>query len=583
YSEVEDGRFFVFLRDIEERKRAEKQIEYMAYYDVLTGLPNRMLLLDRLNQAVAHAHRYRNMLAVCYLDLDGFKPVNDRHGHHVGDELLITVSEYLKAVVREGDTLARIGGDEFVILLTSVTSLPDCEDAVRRILDAIHKPIEVMGHRIHMSASIGITVYPTDNSNADRLLRNADQAMYKAKEAGKSRYWIFDPIRDTYLHTHRQILSEFEAALHNDELVLFYQPRIDLTSGQMISAEALIRWNYPGKGALLPGAFLPSISETPKELELGEWVVKRALDQHMEWRQQGLHVPVSVNISPRQIQLEGFADYLAKLLPQYPDGTANNLELEFLETFSVANTSEVARVMQRCVELGIKFSLDDFGTGYSSLTYFHRLPIHTLKIDQNFVSQMLTDASDLDIVEGVVRLSETLRRPIVAEGVESVEIGLMLLQLGCQYAQGYGIAHPMPAEQLPQWISEWSQTNVWAQLHNERAENGIPIALNVATFAHRRWLKALEQYIRQEPEAECPPLDDDQCQFARWYRGTGKSRYGRRPGFDGLREVHEALHTEAKSLVFLCESGRRGEAEGKLASLRDQSREFTRLIRSLID
>ncbi|MCG8093187.1 MAG: PAS domain S-box protein [Candidatus Thiodiazotropha endolucinida] len=567
--------------DLVERKRAEDQVEYMAYYDVLTGLSNRVLLLDRLTQSIAQARRSGKLLAVCYLDLDEFKPVNDRYGHHIGDALLIELAENLQEIMREGDTLARLGGDEFVILLNGLGSLFDCEEVIHRVFEVINKPLDIVGHRIHISGSIGITLYPTDNSSAEILLRHADQAMYQAKEAGKSSYRIFDPVQDQNMRNHREILNEFDLAIRDGQLALYFQPRIDLRNGELIGAEALIRWHHPDKGLLLPGDFLPSILETPKEIELGEWVVRNALDQHIVWHAQGLSIPVSVNISPRQMQLDGFAEYLGALLPQYPAGTAANLELEVLETFAIGDTTQVAKVMQRCADLGLRFSLDDFGTGYSSLTYFHRLPIDILKIDQNFVRQMLNEVSDLDIVEGVLRLAGALQRPVVAEGVESIEIGLMLLQMGCCYAQGYGIARPMPADQIAGWLNQWQQNNLWHQLHMERRDKGTEIELNVAIFSHRRWMAMLSEYLRDPLHMECPPLDENQCQFSRWYRGIGRARYGNRSSFAFIPPKHRDVHDDAKVLVALAQDGHLDKAIAGMGDFNVLSQEFIDLLERL--
>ena len=442
-------------QDFVERKQAENKIEYMAFNDVLTGLPNRQLLADRLQQAVSLSQRSGQLLAICYLDLNDFKPVNDRYGHHVGDMLLVQLGKRLQDGLREGDTLARLGGDEFVILLNNLRSIFDGEDIIGRILDEINQPFEIETQRIHISGCIGVTVFPMDDSDADTLIRHADQAMYKAKAEGKATYMLYDPVQDQKLQAQRRALQEFESAVGSGQLVLHYQPRINLETTEVISMEALVRWQHPEQGLLPPGRFLKMIEGTPQETLMGEWVLRSALDQHMVWRSQDVSLPISINISPRQIQTPGFAEFLSAILTEYPQDVADHLELEVLETSAFGDTSHVSGVMRDCTSLGVKFSLDDFGTGYSSLTYFHHLPFSVLKIDQNFVRGMLDDSQDLDIVEGVLRLAAALQRPVVAEGVESIELGMMLLRLGCQYAQGYGIARPMPAERVTRWLAEW--------------------------------------------------------------------------------------------------------------------------------
>jgi diguanylate cyclase (GGDEF)-like protein/PAS domain S-box-containing protein len=464
YSPVQGGRVFVFLRDITERRESEKQIQYMAYYDLLTGLPNRQLLADRMQQAIAQTARSNSRLAICYIDLDGFKSVNDRHGHDVGDQLLVELSQRLLEDLREGDTLARIGGDEFILMLNRLNSEIHAEEIAQRILDSIARPFEVASHRFHISGSIGITVFPRDNADPDTLLRHADHAMYSAKQNGRNRYKLYDPCENEKIDAQRQAISEFAHALRNSQLVLYYQPRIELDSAKPSSVEALVRWQHPQQGLLPPARFLPAIKDSPLEIELGEWVLKTALDQHMVWRDQGLTLPVSVNISPRHIQQSSFPEFLKTLLADYPDNIPGQLELEVLETSAIGDTVEVASIMQACIDLGVSFALDDFGTGYSSLAHFHRLPINILKIDQHFVRNMLVDPRDRDIVEGVLILSRNINRPVVAEGVESIEHGLILLQMGCQYAQGYGIARPMPAESVVDWWNSWQNERCWQEL-----------------------------------------------------------------------------------------------------------------------
>ncbi len=567
--------------DFVERKQAEQHIEYMAYYDTLTGLPNRVLLSDRLNQAMALHRRNKQLLAACYLDLDGFKPVNDSYGHDVGDALLVGLAQRLKAMLREGDTLARLSGDEFVILLAELPSERVGEAIVRRVLESIDAPFEVMGHTVSISGSIGITLFPTDDSSADTLLRHADQAMYQAKATGKGAFRLYDPVQDQKLRAHRDTLAEINHALQRQEFVLHYQPRVELQTGRLVGVEALVRWQHPERGMLMPGGFLPYMEGEPEEIGLGQWVLKTALDQFTRWREQGLSVPVSVNISPKHLQAEGFSEFLGQLLADYPEGTADSLELEVLETSAIGDTAHVAGVMRACTELGVSFSLDDFGTGYSSLTYFHRLPIDVLKIDRNFVRNMIDDVSDLDIVEGVLRLAEALQRPVVAEGVESVELGLLLMYLGCRYAQGYGIARPMPPERLPQWLEQWSGDNVWQQLRPEDMENGGDFELRVAIFSHRRWLERVSGYILGESKTHLPHMDEKKCQFSHWYNGLGRARYGDRPVYAFIPPKHTRVHELAKSLVARMDAGDRDRARSGLAELNGLSEELIGMLQKL--
>lgn len=446
--------------DYSERIQVEKDIKFMAYNDLLTRLPNRQLFSDRLNQALVHSKRSDKIIAICYLDLDEFKPINDQHGHDIGDRLLIELSRRLSAELREGDTLARIGGDEFALILDDLNDISEAEEIVQRILSSCCSPFDIMGHRLIVSSSIGITCYPDDSGDADTLLRNADQAMYQAKRKGRNTFQLYKPIQNKAQKKREQFLAEFNTAIKTNQLVLHYQPRIDLQSNELAGVEALVRWQHPSKGLLNPNHFLPKIQRTKLEIALDEWVLVAALDQHLAWKQQGLTVPVSVNVTPSHVQQSSFPLELSKILSRYPEGISHYLELEVLEMAAVSDIAKVSDIMKRCTSLGVAFSLDDFGTGYSSLTYFHRLPIDTLKIDKSFVINMLDSRDDKEIVEGVISLARSLDRPVVAEGAESKELCSMLRQLGCQFAQGFGISRPIPAEELYGWLQQWRRDNI---------------------------------------------------------------------------------------------------------------------------
>lgn len=450
--------------DISELKTHEAQLDRMAHYDPLTGAPNRRLLADRLSQAVNRANRTSKSLAVCFIDLDGFKEINDKFGHTVGDRLLIGVTENLKQVLRADDTLARLGGDEFAVLLSDISSAEESAMILDRVLAGISKAIQIDLKSISISASIGVSLYPDDNVDADTLLRHADHAMYLAKEAGKNRYHLFDPESDRKAQQRRQILERLEIALDQDEFVLYYQPKVDLISGEIVGAEALIRWQHPNRGILAPGEFLPHIYGSKLEKPLGEWVIKAAIQQAYHWQLRGIAIRVSANISAHHLLAPEFCDYLQAALRVHPYFQASNFELEVLETAAIADMEQAVAILNRCRQLGIHFSLDDFGTGYSSLTYLRKLPVDTLKIDQSFVRDMLTDVEDLDIVEGVIRLAGAFDRQVIAEGVETMAHGAKLLELGCRLAQGYGIARPMPSDQFVDWSVRWKSEARWRDL-----------------------------------------------------------------------------------------------------------------------
>lgn len=451
--------------DITPLKEHQRQLEYIAHYDALTGLPNRVLLADRLKQAMARSHRNGHSLAVLYLDLDGFKAVNDQHGHDTGDQLLVNISHRLKEVLREGDTLARIGGDEFVVVMVDLERPADYEAVLTRLLNVAAEPVTLNQHLLRVSASIGATIYPQDVADADQLLRHADQAMYIAKQAGKNCYHLFDVAKDIAVKTQRETIEHIRIALDRNEFVLYYQPKVNMRTGAIIGAEALVRWQHPERGLLSPALFLPVIEDHPLSIELGDWVINEALAQIASWQSMGLLIPVSVNIGALQLQRSEFVTQLAAQLAAHSQVPPAYLQLEIVETSALEDIAEVADIMRRCRNLGVNFAVDDFGTGYSSLTYLKRLPADLLKIDQTFVRDMLDDADDLAIVKGVIGLATAFHRQVIAEGVETVAHGELLIPLGCELAQGYGIARPMPAIDLPTWAANWKPAPAWTSLH----------------------------------------------------------------------------------------------------------------------
>jgi diguanylate cyclase (GGDEF)-like protein len=438
-----------------------ENLERFAHFDLLTSLPNRVLLADRLSQAMAVCQRRNLSLAVAFMDLDGFKEVNDNHGHDVGDELLIAVSQRMKKALREGDTLARIGGDEFIAVMVDLESFKDSQPVLERLLKAAADPVILDGEKMQVSASIGVTLYPQDGSDADQLMRHADQAMYVAKQEGKNRYRLFDTAQENASKTQRKSIANVRDALERCEFVLHYQPKVNMHTGQVVGVEGLIRWLHPERGLVPPLDFLPVIEGDAVSLKLGEWVIATALSQISQWQSEGVNMPVSVNISGYQLQQDNFATRVAALLAAHPDVSPNCLELEILETSALHDINQVSATMNSCHELGVSFALDDFGTGYSSLTHLRRLPAHLIKIDQSFVRDMLEDSDDCAIVAGVVGLAKAFRRNVIAEGVESIGHGAALLQMGCELAQGYGIARPMPAADIPQWVSCWKADDTW--------------------------------------------------------------------------------------------------------------------------
>ena len=454
--------YVALFSDISAIKAHQSHLEHIAHYDTLTNLPNRALLADRLHQAMAQTQRHGQRLAVAYLDLDGFKAINDRHGHDAGDHLLIVVAARMKSALREGDSLARLGGDEFVAVLLDLADVDASVPMLRRLLGAAAEPVQFGDLVLQVSASLGVTFYPqNDEVDADQLLRQADQAMYQAKLAGKNRYHFFDAEQDRSIRGYHESLDRIRQAMLEHEFVLHYQPKVNMRTGQVVGAEALIRWQHPQKGLLLPTAFLSVIENHPLAIEVGEWVLDTALRQIAQWRANGLDLHVSVNIGAHQLQRPDFVERLRALLARHPQIRAGDLELEILETSALEELVHVSRVIEECRAIGVSFALDDFGTGYSSLTYLKRLAVKQLKIDQSFVRDMLDDPDDLAILEGVISLANAFHREVIAEGVETLAHGQVLLQLGCELAQGFGIARPMLGDAMVQWAANWQIDSPW--------------------------------------------------------------------------------------------------------------------------
>ena len=448
------------ISDITEQQNARNRLERQAHFDELTGLPNRAHLSTLLDEAMRAADRDGHLLTVCYLDLDHFKPVNDQHGHAAGDRLLAELAERLRAALRGRpnwtDTGARLGGDEFVLLLRAGT-LDEARLAVERVLRVVSLPYTVdnTAAPVQITASMGATVYPIDRSDADTLLRHADHAMYGAKQAGRNGYLFFDPEQRRRTEQRVEAIGRIQEALDRQELVLHYQPKVDMKSGRVLGFEALLRWEHPQQGLIAPLQFLPMIENTGLSSSIGDWVISHALEHLADWRRSGFDFSVSVNVSARHLQEPDFAQRLSELLARHPEPLAHHLEIEMLETTAHADIEATSALVARCQAAGVKFALDDFGTGYSTLTYLKRLPVDVLKIDRSFVHHMLEDDQDRAIVQGVIGLAGTFGCTVVAEGVENPAQARTLLELGCTIGQGTGIAAPMPVDKVAAWVRDY--------------------------------------------------------------------------------------------------------------------------------
>jgi diguanylate cyclase (GGDEF)-like protein/PAS domain S-box-containing protein len=452
YAEGEGGaRSFVgtygVARDITERKKAEELINFQLYHDLLTKLPNRALFQDRLGLAIAQARRNHQKVAVMFLDLDRFKMVNDSLGHLAGDRLLQAVGGRLKDCLREGDTLARVGGDEFNLLVPELASKEDAEGIAEKILDGLRTPVEVDGHEIFVSLSIGIALYPNDGDSLETLIRHADMAMHHIKGSGKNDYTFFADSMDSHYAQHLSLETGMRKALEQDQFVLHYQPQIDIASGAIVGMEALLRWRHPERGLIAPGEFIAVAEETGLIVPIGRWVLMDACREAARWRREGLpSVQMSVNLSALQMERPDMVDIVLGAL-EVAGLPGESLELEITENMLMKDIDQVIRKLQELARNGIRFAVDDFGTGYSSLGYLKLLPLHTLKIDRSFVNDLPAHGHGHSIVAAIIAMAQGLGLNLIAEGVESQEQLGHLARLHCPQAQGFLFSTPVSAEE----------------------------------------------------------------------------------------------------------------------------------------
>jgi diguanylate cyclase (GGDEF)-like protein/PAS domain S-box-containing protein len=439
--------YIAISRDITEQNEAEKNIHFLAYFDVLTGLPNRTLLRDRLGQMIAASHRDKQQFALLFMDLDRFKYINDSMGHSVGDRLLQAVALRIQEHVREEDTVARLGGDEFIVLLRE-TGESGAAVVSKKLLETLATPYDLDGQVISTQASIGISIFPDHADDSDTLIKNADMAMYRAKEDGRNNYQFFKPEMNFRVDLLFSMEKDLRLALERDEFSLHYQPQVDLGSGMLSGVEALIRWNHPQKGAVSPAEFIPVAEETGQIIAIGEWVLRTACAQMVEWRQQGMTgLTMAVNLSMRQLR-QPLLDELVKTVLAESGLEPKFLELEITEGIMMGDNQVAMHFLNEMHKLGVHLSIDDFGTGFSSLNYLKKLPVDKLKIDQSFVRDIEIDESDAAIIRSIISLGHRLNLRVIAEGVETQEQLDFLRIRGCDEMQGYFYARPMPATEF---------------------------------------------------------------------------------------------------------------------------------------
>jgi diguanylate cyclase (GGDEF)-like protein/PAS domain S-box-containing protein len=440
--------------DITARKTAEDRIEHQAYHDHLTDLPNRLLFNDRLSLAVAQSRRHRERLTVMFLDLDHFKLINDTMAHSAGDELLRSVSSRLQNVVRQEDTVARMGGDEFTLLLPDVRDEKDAAKIAQGLLEALRAPFFIQGREVFVTGSIGVSMYPSDGTDADTLIKNADSAMYRAKDVGRDNFQFYTPLAQHRAEARLSMETALRHALERGEFFLEYQPQVSLQSGRVVGVEALIRWRHPERGVVPPKEFISLAEEIGLILPIGEWVLRTACEQTMRWqREKGTNLRIAVNLSARQLQSATLLGTVERVLTE--TGLAPGcLDLEVTESLAMRDTDLTSSVLRQLKRLGIKVSMDDFGTGYSSLSYLKNLPIDRLKIDQLFVREIASNRVDETIVDAVIKMAHSIGLTTVAEGVETVEQNDILARLGCDDMQGFLYSRPLPVERMSDFVGK---------------------------------------------------------------------------------------------------------------------------------
>ncbi|HUW50526.1 MAG TPA: EAL domain-containing protein [Sulfuricella sp.] len=446
--------YVAIFADITERKQAEEHVHHLAHYDVLTDLPNRTLLYDRLGQALITAHRNESKTAVMFIDLDRFKVINDTLGHSIGDLLLQEVADRLSNCIRQGDTVSRLGGDEFVILLTELNTPDDAYTVAQKLLDSVAQPFMLKGHELHISASIGVSFYPDDGVSTETLMKNADIAMYRAKEIGRNNCQFYHADMNSRSFERLAMETSIRRAIEQVQFELYYQPRIAMSSKKIVGMEALIRWHHPDLGLVSPAQFIPLAEETGLILPLGEWVLRAAAMQGQAWLEAGLEpLHIAVNVSARQFRQADFVGKVEQILSE-TGFNPDYLELELTESTLMTHAEENIKVLNKFKAMGIRIAIDDFGTGYSSLGYLKRLPVDILKIDRSFISDITEDRDDAAIAEAIISMAQSLSLRVVAEGVETIEQLEFIEARKCDEVQGFYFSQAVPAEQFTRLVAE---------------------------------------------------------------------------------------------------------------------------------
>jgi diguanylate cyclase (GGDEF)-like protein/PAS domain S-box-containing protein len=544
------SKYIGVFSDITQYKKQQEKLEFLAHHDALTQLPNRILFRDRLKTSLALTRRSENLLAVAYLDLDGFKPINDTYGHDTGDKLLIEVAKRIIESIREGDSVARFGGDEFALLLSNILTVEECNIILNRVILQIASPYQINDQQVSLSASIGVTLYPLDSVDIDGLLRHADQAMYAAKTLGRNQFHLFDYNQDILSQSRHESIERIEQSFHNGEFVLYYQPKINIRSGTVIGVEVMLRWLHPQRGLLLPNDFLPLINSKLSIL-IDQWVLENSLHQLDIWRGLGINLKLALNLSSFYLYDHNFTQNIAGLLESYPKISGTSLQLQISENTILDNIIRITENIEYCQNLGFNIILNNFGSGYSSLACIKQISIDAISIDPIFIQGMLNNDADYSIVDAVIGLSQSFQHKIIAKGVDTQEHSLILLKMGCDIIQGDYISQPMEANKLPHWINKFSSHfSCEKAINDELSKEDLPFIL--VEYHHSAWIDRMLEFLKKDNSRidKPPTLSHKKCYFGKWYHGIGKKQYGNLSEFKILGSIHKKIHDHA---IKLCE------------------------------
>jgi len=517
------GLFF----DITQKKELQEKLSTLAHYDALTSLPNRSLFNDRFHQAIAHSSRTETQLAICFLDLDDFKPINDNFGHDVGDELLIEVGKRLTKSVRKEDTVSRQGGDEFVILLSDLESYAQCEQTIKRIQHAIGLPFIIKENSHSVSASIGIALYPSQKTDIDGLMRAADNAMYQAKLEGKHRYRLFDDQSSQPSNNREEQLQEIRTAILSDDFYLYFQPKVNIAQGRVFGFEALVQWDHPQKGKLKPEDYAHLVENSDIELKIGYWSISAALKQLEIWEELNIQLEISINISTAVLQDENFYQNFRHILKNHPKAKPKLLQMEILESAHSRENYSLSKIIKTCNDSwGVSFAWDHFGVGNTSLSQLHSSSANTIKVDKYFIAHMLEVPSDFMFIEGTIGLAKSFNRNIIAKGVTTNAQGSMLIIMGCNNIQGSAIENPMPANEVPNWLETFKPKQQWID-SNSQYKTTKSRRIKLLKLLNSHWQQHFEENICAPPKSEehWPVIDIRYNHFGHWIKRAKQEGY----------------------------------------------------------